>query len=226
MTLNAFVVLKMGGVPIYSKIIDENIKLNSILLSGLVSAVQSFAHEITKREESYIKEMKMENLIFSYRIIEDFIFVGASSSEENIKQSKTALEYLILAFLTRYRKILRYEAFPEFYDFEEFDNFFLKYRDKREKELKKWLQKEFEMGSLLEGLLNQMINYFPIKEVVKVKQNKLIIIGNKLIAVRFDINDHEEKQIIEELKNKTHKVFGTQLFDSILKKVEEKLILR
>ena len=201
-----------------------DIKVNTILLGGLISALQSFATEFVRDDESYIKEMSMQNLNLSYRMIEDLLFIGICSNEANIKHSQLILEYLILVFLSKYRKILKYNPNPDISEFEAFDEFFLRYCKSKEKELKKWLQKEFESGNLLEGVLNQMINYFPAKELVKLNKNKLIVIGDTLIAVRFDIENHEENQIIEELKSKTTKVFGAQLFDSIVNKVKERLI--
>ena len=141
--LNGFIVLQPGGVPLYSKIVGMDLKVNTILLGGFFSAIQSFAHELSYGEKSFIKEMNMKNFIILYRQLEDFTFIGISFQDANIKNAQIILEYLILIFISKYRNVFRIKETMDLTTFETFDELFQKFHNSKEKELRKWLQKEY-----------------------------------------------------------------------------------
>ena len=220
MSINGFIVLDIGGVPIYSKIIDLDIKLNEILLGGFVSAIQTFAKEITSDVDSFIREMKLEKITLLYRQMEIGTFIGLTNQESKIKALQINLEYMILAFLLKFQEILKAKKELDLTTFEKFDKSFLKFRSAKEKELKRWIQEELE-ASYLQSLLNNLINYFPIKDLIKLNPKKLTIVGKKLIWVNFNITNEEENNLIEDLRSKTTKVYGEGVFNSIDKNVKE-----
>jgi len=220
MSINGFIVLDIGGVPIYSKIIDLDIKLNEILLGGFVSAIQTFAKEIISDVDSYIREMKLEKIVLLYRQMEIGTFIGLINQESKIKALQINLEYMILAFLLKFQDILKSKKELDLTAFEKFDKSFLKFRSAKEKELKRWIQEELE-ATYLQGLLNNLINYFPIKDLIKLNPKKLTIVGKKLIWVNFNITNEEENELIEALRSKTTKVYGEGVFNSIDKNVKE-----
>ena len=61
MSLNGLFVLDRSGIPIYTKILDVDLKLDPLLISSFLSAIQSFAMEFDKTPESYIKELNMQH---------------------------------------------------------------------------------------------------------------------------------------------------------------------
>ncbi|TFG23219.1 MAG: hypothetical protein EU529_08135 [Promethearchaeota archaeon] len=220
MSINGFIVLDIGGVPIYSKIIELDIKLNEILLGGFVSAIQSFAKKIISDVDSYIREMKLEKITLLYRQMEIGTFIGLINQESKIKALQINLEYMILAFLLKFHDLLKSKKELDLSVFEKFDKSFLKFRSAKEKELKRWIQEGLE-ATYLQSLLNNLINYFPIKDLIKLNPKKLTILGKKLIWVNFNITNEEENELIEALRLKTTKVYGEGVFNSIDKNVKE-----
>lgn len=169
--------------------------------------------------------MQMQNLFFYYRTIESLIFIGISTDDKNTENSQMILEYLILAFLSRYRDYLKEEFhLIDLTIFSEYDFYFSQYRKSKEKNLKKWLKEEYSSSNVLEGILNHLINYFPIKELAKLNEKKLTIIGNQLISVSLSISAKEEEEIYQKLKEKTTLIFGEALFNSILSNVRSNII--
>ena len=133
------------------------------------------------------------------------------------------LEYLILIFLSKFRAILIEDEIPDINQFGSFDDLFLSLRTQKEKNIKKWFEKEFTSSSLLQGILNNLINYFPINELIHVNPEYLILLGKRLIWVKFDIPLEEEERIIQDLKSQTAKIYGTGIFESIERKVKSDL---
>lgn len=221
--MNGFIVMNEGGVPIYSITADMHIELDTILLSGFLSAIQSFAHELDTTRDSYIREMKMQSFNLMYRSIEKQIFIGITDSKSNYKLAETVLEFLIYTFLSMYREILLTQETPDINQFNSFDDVFNSFRGLKEKQLKKSFEKSTMNSTLLQGVLNRLINYFPIKEMIKLNPTKLIIIGKTLIWVDFTISEEEEKRILDELREKTGDIYGASTFDDIVKKVTSDL---
>ena len=89
--------------------------------------------------------------------------------------------------------------------------------------MKKWLKEEYSSSSVLEGILNHLINYFPINELAKLNPEKLTIIGNQLISVSLSISRKEESEIFQKLKEKTTLIFGEALFNSIVSNVKSNI---
>jgi len=219
MSLNGLFVLDQGGIPIYTKIIDVELKLDPLLISSFLSAIQSFAMEIENTPESYIKELSMQNFKIIFRQFELLTFIGLIDQKTNIKAAQLILEYMIWAFLSKFRyKLLDCDT-SETSQFQIFDNSFLKYRGAKEKELIKWLEQNTSSTNKLQDILNRLINFFPINDLIKLNPEKLVIIGKKLIWVVFNITHEEEQQIIDKLREKTTKVYGHQLFESIINSI-------
>jgi len=215
MSLNGLFVLDRSGIPIYTKILDVDLKLDPLLISSFLSAIQSFAMEFDKTPESYIKELNMQHFKIIFRQFEFLTFIGLIDQKTNLKAAHLILEYMIWAFLSKFRyKLLNFDL-SEISQFQIFDNYFLKYRGAKEKELIKWLEQDTSSTSKLQLILNRLINFFPINDLVKLNPEKLVIIGKKLIWVVFNITQEEEQHVIDELRKRTTKVYGSQLFESI-----------
>ncbi len=224
MILNGFLVLDPSGIPIYSKTTALDLKLDTVLIGGFLSAVQSFARELSDDHDSYIKEMKVQNLSILYRQLEMATFIGITKDIADYKGAQVILEHMILAFLSKFRDILKSGDLSEISQFNSFDDVFLKFCTSKEKVLEKWVQKECEASGLLQGILNSLINYFPVKELVKLDKQNLNIIGDHLIWVKLNIDPDKEKHLIEILREKTSKIYGSKMFEKIVESAQEKMV--
>jgi hypothetical protein len=216
-SLHGLIVLESGGTPIYSKIVGINIKLDPALMGGFLTAIQTFAKEIDDTNESPIREMSLPNMRMMYRQFDYITFIGIIDPTSNPKASELILEYMIWAFLLKFKMTLKQDDLKELSQFSQFDTFFEQFRNSKEKDLQKWIEKK--NSSKLQGILNKLTNYFPISEIVKINPKKLIIIGKKLIWVDFYITQEEEERIINELKKKTSEIYGMQIFETIEKEI-------
>ncbi len=222
MTINGFIVMDQGGIAIYSNTVGMNMALDPLLVGGFLNAIQSFAREFDGSKESYIKELTMQNVRIMYRQIEFMTFVGMVDQKADSKTSELILEYLILAFLSKFRGCLKENALLETSQFCAFNEAFEQHRDSKEKDLKKWL--ESSDTSLLQGVLNKMINYFPISELLTIDSKNLTVIGKKIIWVSMKIKPTEEENILNELKKKMERIYGPGMYESLEKDVKNKII--
>ena len=217
MGLRGFIVLSQGGPPIYYNIVDFDEKIDPFLFGGLFTAIKIFAKKLSGDNHYNIKEMVFQDFKIKYRLLDKLTFAGIIDPEGDPKMAETVLEYMIWAFLSKYRISLHANTSFDLRQFIEFDEFFAKYRNSKEKDLHKGLMSG--PSSFLQKLLNKMVDYFPISEIVKTCPNKLIIVGNKLIWVDLNLTQDEDVQILDELKQKTKKIYGRELFETIKKDV-------
>jgi len=222
LSLNGLVVLDKAGISIYSKIVDITLKKDPLLIGGFLTAMQSFSKHMTgNQHETGIQELQMKNFKIKYRQFKYLTFIGIIDQTSNIKTAEIILEYMIWAFLSKFRLNLQEELIVETTGFEKFDEFFEKFKDSKEKELKKWVENNFT--SALQGILNSLENYFPITELLKINPEMITVIGKKLIWVDYKINPEEETKILDFLRQKTAEFYGKELFDNLLKKVQSNL---
>ncbi len=200
-----------------------NFKVDTNLMGGFLTAVQIFVQGLIDDSESYIKVMTIQNITILYRQLEIATFIGISGNSSDVKSAQVILEYMILIFLSKFRNIIKSGVLSEVSQFKLFDDLFLKFCTSKEKYLNKWVQKECATSSVLQGILNNLINYFPIRDLVKLNVSKINTIGKKLIWVNLNIKPQEEKRIIDVLREKTSRIYGPKMFDTILKSVEEKI---
>jgi len=220
MSLNGIIVFNQGGINFYSKIVEIELKLNPVLISGFLSAIQTFAQGFQQNQESNFRQINMQDFNIIFRKFKYITFLGITKQNTNIKATEVILEYMIWAFLSKFRHLIPNKKFVNFSNFRSFDDLFLKYRSSKEKELKKWLTRTSSDTNKLQGILNKLINYFPINELVNMHPEKLIIIGNKLIWVDLSITPEEELQLINEVRKKTNSVYGPDIFKTIENEVK------
>lgn len=223
MVLYGLIVVNPGGVTLYSKIVGIDLELDSDLIGTFLSAIQSFAKRFEKDDQSCIEEIIFNNFKIKFRQFETITFIGLVNPESDSTTAELILEYLISAFLSKFKKFLSKKKLsvitPKYYL--NFDNFFEKHRNSNEKELKKWLEER--PPSLLQGIINKLIDFFPISQIITLNPEKLTIIGKKLIWVAFDIKPEEEMRIFERLKKLTMDIYGEKVFKSIQEEVKMKI---
>ncbi|MHA2008315.1 MAG: hypothetical protein ACXABO_11815 [Promethearchaeota archaeon] len=223
MSLDGLIVIDTGGIPIFSKMIGIDTKAQMTLISGFLSAIQTFAKSINDNGEYSIKQMDLQNFKVMYRNIEGKTFVGIVNQSKNIKEADIIFEYMIWGFLSKYRELLKPDAVYKPSVFNEFESLFEKFRASSEKKLKKWIQKNSEGKHVLQGILNKLINFFPINELIKYNPKKLTVIGNRLIWVSLQTEPEEVQRILDNLKEKTSQVYGSEMFDLIKNEVTQRI---
>lgn len=217
MGLSGFLVLSQGGPPIYSNIVNFDKQIDPFLFGGLFTAIQTFAKKASGNDHYNINEMVFYDYKIKYRLFDKLTFVGIIEQEGDPKMAEMVLEYMIWAFLSKYRISLQANITFDLRQFQDFDAFFVEYRNSKEKELQKGLMSI--PSSFLQRFLNKTIDFFPISEIIKIQPNKLIIIANKLIWVDLSLTLSEEMQIIDEINQKITKVYGKKLLETIKKDI-------
>jgi hypothetical protein len=221
--LKGFMVLNEGGSTIFSKFVDLKFNADPEIFGPLLEAIQIFSRNLDPNRNYGIEELVVFGEKLLYRQFENLTFIGIIDPKISSKMGDIILEYMICAFLSYFRPILE-ESKDIFIssDFKEFDDLFLKYRNAKEKNLKKWIQKM--PTSKIQYVLNKMTNYFPISEIVKLNPNRLKIIGKKLLWVNINIDSKEKSEILTKLKSKTSSIYGPTLFNTIEKEMKEKFL--
>ena len=225
MVLYGLIVLNKGGLTIYSKFVGIELELDSNILGSFLSAIQSFAKKFEKNEQSYIKEIILHNFKIKFRQFDIITFIGVTDPESDSATAELILEYVISAFLSKFRRLLSKKKLSVIVPskFVKFDNFFKKYRNSSEKQLKEWLEER--PPSLLQGIINKLIDFFPISQIIKLNPQKLTVIGKRLIWVVSDIKPGEEIELFERLRKHTIDIYGKKVFKSIQEEVKKKNIM-
>ncbi len=221
MGLNGFIVMDTGGAPIYCNLLYTKLAVDPALITGFLSAVQSFSKQLSADAGSGISEMTMHNMKILYRNLENYNFIGLVDPNDNMKSVEPIMEHLICIFLGKYRKLLRGNQIQDLSTFSGFDLFFEKWRLAKEKDLQKII--ENSSPSVLQGTLNKLVNFFPSPDLVKINPNVLKNIGKKLIWVDSRIEQGEEDRILGELKKKTEVIYGPGTFESVEREVKKNM---
>jgi len=223
LSLKGFMVLNEGGSTIYSKFVDLKFDADPEIFGPLLEAIQIFSRNLDPNRNHGIEELVVFGEKLLYRHFENLTFIGIIDPNDNPKAGYLILEHMICGFLSKFRPIL--EKGNKIFitsDFKEFDDLFLKFRNAKEKKLKKWL--EMMPTSKLQIILNKMTNYFPYTEIIKINPKRLKIIGKKLIWIDIHIDNKESSEIFEKIQLKTESIYGPSLFTSILNDIEKKSI--
>jgi hypothetical protein len=189
------------------------------LITGFLSAVQTFSKQLVSDAGAGISEMTMHNMKILYRNLENYNFIGLVDPTDTIKSVEFVMEHIICIFLGKYRKHLRGGQIQDMSAFSGFDLFFEKWRLAKEKDLQKVI--ENSSPTVLQGTLNKLANFFPSPDLVKINPKLLKSIGKKLIWVDSRIEPGEETHILAELKRKTEVIYGSGTFESVEREVKK-----
>jgi hypothetical protein len=219
MGLNGFIVMDAGGAPVYCNVHYTKLAVDPALITGFLSAVQTFAKQLVTDAGAGISEMTMHNMKILYRNLENYNFIGLVDTTDSIKSVEPVMEHLICIFLGKYRHALRSAQIQDMSVFSSFDLFFEKWRLAKEKDLQKII--ENSSPTVLQGTLNKLVNFFPLPDLVKINPKLLKNIGKKLIWVDSRIEPGEENRILTELKKKTEVIYGSGTFESVERDVKK-----
>jgi len=217
--LNGFIVMAPGGTPIYSNVAATKLAIEPALLAGFLSAIQAFSRQLTSDASGGISEMSMHDLKILYRNIEGYSFIGLVDSNDKVKEIESMMEYIICAFLAQFRKQLHDHQIYDITEFSGFDEFFNKWRRGKEKDLQKWCEQV--SPTLLQGVLNQLVNFFPASDLMTINPRVLRIIGRKLLWVDLAITETEEAQIFTALQTKVASIYGQGMFEKIVEEARK-----
>jgi hypothetical protein len=221
MGLNGFIVMAPGGIPVYSNLSATKLAIEPTLIAGFLSAIQSFSLQLTSGAVDGINEMTMHDMRILYRHMEGFTFIGIVDTSDKIKEIESVMEYIICGFLARYREQLQNDQIHETTAFSAFDAFFVKWRKAKEKELQKWCERV--SPTLLQGVLNLLVNYFPAAELVHINPSVLKIIGQKLLWVDVHITESAEGEIFTVLRKKVASIYGPGMFEKLVAEAKKNL---
>jgi hypothetical protein len=225
--LRGLLVINEGGLPIYSFFTDKVVGDRGLLISGFLGAMQAFATETSLSPDGgSIHSIRLSQSLLTFRLLTlqskqgqplQYYFVLITDLEK--KQSadtESFLEYLILNFLSyngnEYRRKLR-EQGSQPKEFEGFDQFTKNIVDLDWNVIKKKIKPV--PGSLLQGVLNEIRDYLPLDEILRLHP-KIVRIGSSYAWLSDDLPEGEEKELLDKIRKVLSHLFGESVYDSIV----------
>ena len=92
-------ILDDAGIVLFHRVFDENVDVN--LFGGLLSAMNSFAEEISKGS---LSNFELAEKRFSILKKKNYLFIANASKKHNIKKIKQELEYITNKFFELYQE--------------------------------------------------------------------------------------------------------------------------
>jgi hypothetical protein len=211
--LRGFIVMMGAGIPVYANVTGTVLDADPSLVKNFLLAIQALARQLSVSSGIEIKEMLVNNLKVLYRSIDNTTFIGMFDQRDSLKNSEPVMEGIISTFLALYRdKIKGDQAFTPSMFFK-FDDIVEKLRTISEKDILRWAEKSFT--STLHGILNKLVNFFPITDLIKINPNVLKNVGRHMIWISRELSANEEAAIYNELKESTSRVYGPGMLESI-----------
>ncbi len=215
MGMNGLIVTNPIGIPIYANVSGTRLDEDTSLVDGFLKAIRGTSDQFISTSCDDIQEMVLKSFKILYRHLAPCTFIGIFDARDTLKSVEPVMEFIIYAFLARYRKHVRGEEAYCISTFLDFDSFLGGWRNAKEKDLSR---KAADLHTtLLQHMLNKLVDFFPIRELVKINPRLLKNVGHHLILVDIDIPKDVETQILAELKNKTDLVYGPEMFEALKK---------
>lgn len=100
--IHSVYVIRRTGECLFSRVYDKN-GVDEALISGFLSALQSFINEISG---DYIRTLKTGNVKFVYNLMDDLIFVFCVDLEEDEEKLRTKINLAQNVFLKRFGNLI------------------------------------------------------------------------------------------------------------------------
>ncbi len=213
MGLRGFIVMMGAGIPVYANVTGTALDADPSLVKNFLLAIQALAQQLSDSSGIDIKEMLVNDLKVLYRHINNATFIGLFSQRDNLRNSEPVIESLIATFLVMHRDKLKGDQVFTPSMFFKFDDIMEKWRIASEKDIIRWAENSYT--SPLHGILNKLVNFFPIEDLVKINPIVLKNVGRHMIWINRDLSVIEEAAIYNELKERTSRVYGPGLLESI-----------
>nr|MDO8134235.1 hypothetical protein [Candidatus Njordarchaeum guaymaensis] len=232
--LKGLLVIQESGTPIYTFFTEKVTADRGLLISGFLTAMQAFASETSLSPDGgNIHSIKLSQSLLTFRLLNlqtkadqpvQYYFVLLTDIEKKqTVETEALLEYLILNFLSYsggvFRNKMR-ELGHQPREFEAFDEFTKKIVGLDWKAIKRKIKPV--PGSLLQGVLNEVRDYLPLDQILKLHP-KIVRIGSSYAWLSDDLPEAEERELLDKIKKLLSHMFGESLYDSIVADVNKQL---
>jgi hypothetical protein len=233
--LKGLLVIHESGNPIYTFSIEKISEDRQLLLSGFLSAIESFASETNiSPDGGSIHSIRLSQTILTFRLLTlenekaetiKYYFVLLTDINKNPSKAENEelLEYVILNFLSyknsTFRNRMRQIGYQR-EEYGEFDEFMKKIIDLDWKTIKKKIKPV--PGSLLQGILNELRDCIPLDQILQLHP-KIVRLGTSYAWLSDDLPAEEEKALLDKVRERLSRLFGPDMFDSIVTQVSKQL---
>ncbi|WXG43483.1 MAG: hypothetical protein WED04_05500 [Promethearchaeati archaeon SRVP18_Atabeyarchaeia-1] len=233
--LKGLLVIHESGTPIYTFSQEKISEDRQLLLSGFLSAIETFASETNiSPDGGSIHSIRLSQSLLTFRLLclENekqetikyfFVLITDINKNPNKAENEELLEYVILNFLSYKNSAFRQKMRQFGYqreEFGEFDDFMNKIIDLDWKTIKKKIKPV--PGSLLQGVLNEVREYIPLDQILQLNP-KIVRLGTSYAWLSDDLPVEEEKALLDKIRDRLSRLFGPNMFDSIVANVTKQL---
>jgi hypothetical protein len=233
--LKGLLVIHESGAPIYTFSSEKISEDRQLLLSGFLSAIESFAGETNiSPDGGSIHSIRFSQTLLTFRLLTlenekgetiryYFVLLTDISKDPSKAENEELLEYVILNFLSyknsTFRNRMRQIGYQR-EEFGEFDEFMKKIINLDWKTIKKKIKPV--PGSLLQGILNELRDCIPLDQILQLHP-KIVRLGTSYVWLSDDLPAEEEKALLDKIRERLSRLFGPDMFDSIVAQVSKQL---
>lgn len=235
--LKGLLIIHESGAPIYTFSVEKMSDDRQLLLSGFLSAIESFAAETKiSPDGGSINSIKLSQTLLTFRLLTlesgrgesikyYFVLLTDIGKDSNKAENEELLEYVILNFLSYKNSAFRNQMRQLGYrreEFGEFDEFMKKIINLDWKAIKKKIKPI--PGSLLQGVLNELRDCIPLDQILQLHP-KIVRLGASFAWLSDDLPQDEERALLERIRQMLSRLYGPDMFDSIVAEVSKRLQL-
>ena len=233
--LKGLLVIHESGAPIYTFSVEKMSDDRQLLLSGFLSAIESFASETNiSPDGGSIHSIRLSQTLLTFRLLTlesakgetikyYFVLLTDIGKDSNKAENEELLEYVILNFLSyknsTFRNRMRQVGYQR-EEYGEFDEFMKKIINLDWKTIKKKIKPV--PGSLLQGVLNELRDCVPLDQILQLHP-KIVRLGNSYAWLSDDLPEDEENALLDRIRQMLSRLFGPDMFDSIVANVSKRL---
>jgi len=232
--LRGLLIIHESGAPIYSFSMQKMSDDQQLLLSGFLSAIESFASETSVSPDGgSIHSIELSQLLLTFRILNlqndkggliQYYFVLISDvAKKTLPDNESLLEYVILNFLSYkngdFRRKMKQTGYKR-EEFSEFDEFMKKIMNQDWNSIRKKVKPV--PGSLVQGVLNEIRDYIPLDQILQLHP-KIVRLGASYALLSDDLPETEVGDLLDRIRQKLSRLFGEDLYSSIIDEVEKQL---
>jgi hypothetical protein len=233
--LKGLMVIHESGTPIYTFSMDKMSDDRKLLISGFLSAVESFASGTgISQDGGSIHSIRLSQSLLTFRLlslrnekneeIQYFFVLLTDINSNSTPDNEALLEYVMLNFLSyknmSFRKKMRQIGYQRD-EFHEFDEFMNRIIDMDWKTIRKKIKPI--PGSLLQGVLNEIRNFVTMDQILQLHP-RITRLGSSYAWLSDELSEEEEKELLNRVKQLITRLFGEHLYDSIVTDVKKQML--
>ena len=223
-----------NGNPVYSFFAQSTNVDQKLLIANILITIQTFASEISSSSDgNNIRSVELSENLLTFRLINlhtemgkpvQYYFALLTDLHEGEQpEFRSLLEYLTLSFLSYDGSKFRRDLIKSPYSNREY-RAFDKFMGKIINLDLKTIPRNFKPipGSLLQGVLNEIKDYFPLSDIVRL-HSKIVALGPSYAWLSDDLSKEEEEELLGRLRELLSNTFGESLCDTVVARVNEQL---